>query len=406
MRMGEIFTAPVEQIVSGGAGIVRYRGKSIFMNLTAPGDLVTGRIIEENKDWAWAELLEIPEPSPLRGTPFCPLYGSCGGCSLQHLSYEAQIAEKSRMLRDAFARIGSFSSFPEPEIHPSVPQGYRNRIQFHRIKQSPPSRRSWSAPGSRSERSRPPVSLGFKARKSGELIPAADCPVADPGIRRALTEGTLPLPPDRDRFTVYARGDTLVYEGGQSRGKVKLSDRELLMDAGLFFQSNGTALEILIPELLETAKEADPSLPMADIYCGVGTFAVFLERYFPRIDLVEENRQALNLARENMSGGNCRFYPLKADQWVKTRGEAGRKTGTGSYGFIVVDPPRQGLSASLRQWLIREGPPVLAYVSCDPATLARDSRELCLGGYGLEKLSFHDFYPQTAHIETLAVFKK
>jgi 23S rRNA (uracil1939-C5)-methyltransferase len=178
------------------------------------------------------------------------------------------------------------------------------------------------------------------------------------------------------------------------------------MDAGLFFQSNGTALEILIPELLETAKEADPSLPMADIYCGVGTFAVFLERYFPRIDLVEENRQALNLARENMSGGNCRFYPLKADQWVKTRGEAGRKTGTGSYGFIVVDPPRQGLSASLRQWLIREGPPVLAYVSCDPATLARDSRELCLGGYGLEKLSFHDFYPQTAHIETLAVFKK
>jgi 23S rRNA (uracil1939-C5)-methyltransferase len=172
------------------------------------------------------------------------------------------------------------------------------------------------------------------------------------------------------------------------------------MDAGLFFQSNGTALEILIPELLEAAQGADPSLPMADIYCGVGTFAVFLGSYFSRIDLVEENRQAVSLARENMAGRNCRFFPLKADQWVKTRWKRE------NYGFVIVDPPRQGLSGTLRQWLIREGPPALAYVSCDPATLARDSRELCLGGYGLEKISFHDFYPQTAHIEALAVFKR
>ncbi|MFP3089827.1 class I SAM-dependent RNA methyltransferase [Treponema sp. TIM-1] len=404
MRMGEIFTAPVERIVSGGAGIVRYRGKSVFINLTAPGDLVTGRIIEENKDWAWAELLEISEPSPLRKTPFCPLYGSCGGCSLQHLSYEAQLAEKSRMLRDALVRLGSFSSFPEPAIHPSAPEGYRNRMQFHRIKPIPPSRRSRSVPSPAG--SRRPFPLGFKARKSGELIPVADCPVADPGIRRVLAEGTLPIAPDRDRFTVYARGNTLVYEGGPSRGKVTLLDRELLMDAGVFFQSNGTALELLIPELLEAAGGADPSLPMADIYCGVGTFAVFLGEYFSRIDLVEENRQALSLARENMPGGNCRFFPLKADQWVKTRGTGAKSPGKGPYGFIIVDPPRQGLSGTLRQWLIHEGPPVLAYVSCDPATLARDSRELCRGGYGLEKLSFHDFYPQTAHIETLAVFKK
>jgi 23S rRNA (uracil1939-C5)-methyltransferase len=402
--MGEIFTAPVEGIAAGGSGIIRYRGKSIFMNLTAPGDVVTGRIIEENKGWAWAELLEIPEPSPLRETPFCPLYGSCGGCSLQHLSYEAQLTEKSRILRDAFVRLGSFSSFPEPGIRPSVPEGYRNRMQFHRIKQIPPSRRFRPVPGP--ERSRQPVSLGLRARKSGDLIPVADCPIADPGIRRALAEGALPLAPDKDRFTVYARGTTLVYEGGRSRGKVKLLDRELSIDAGLFFQSNGSALEVLIPELLEAVQGADPSLPMADIYCGVGTFAVFLGAYFPRIDLVEENRQALGLARENMPGGNCRFFPLRADQWVKTLGERIKSPGKRPYGFIIMDPPRQGLSGPLRQWLVSAGPPVLAYVSCDPATLARDSRELCRGGYGLEKLNFHDFYPQTAHIETLAVFKR
>jgi 23S rRNA (uracil1939-C5)-methyltransferase len=177
-------------------------------------------------------------------------------------------------------------------------------------------------------------------------------------------------------------------------------DKELLMDAGVFFQSNGTALEALIPELREAAAGADPSLPMADIYCGVGTFAAFLGDRFSRIDLVEENQQAVNLARKNIPPGNSRFFPKKVDRWVTGRG--GR--GEAPYGFITVDPPRQGLSGPLRQWLVREGPPVLAYVSCDPPTLARDSGELCRGGYGLKKLSFHDFYPQTAHIEALAVF--
>jgi 23S rRNA (uracil1939-C5)-methyltransferase len=175
------------------------------------------------------------------------------------------------------------------------------------------------------------------------------------------------------------------------------------MDAGVFFQSNGIALEALIPELREAAEEADPSLPMADIYCGVGTFAAFLGDLFPRIDLVEENRRALSLARENSPPDKCRLFPQRADQWLG-RGGTGKRPGKASYGFIVLDPPRQGLSGPLRQWLIREGPPVLAYVSCDPATLARDSGELCRGGYGLKKLSFHDFYPQTAHIEALAVF--
>jgi 23S rRNA (uracil1939-C5)-methyltransferase len=394
MAMGEIFTAPVEQIVSGGAGMVRYRGKSVFMNLTAPGDLVTGRIIEENQDWAQAEVLEINEASPLRRAPFCPLYGSCGGCSLQHLSYEAQVAEKKRILRDAFVRLGAFSFLPEPEIHPSPPEEYRNRVQFHRISPDPP-RLSRPAPGGRRR-----LSLGFKARKTGEPIPVSDCPVADPLIRRALGEGAIPLPPDKDRFTVYARGNTLVSEGGISRGRVSVRGKELLMDAGVFFQSNGTALEALIPELREAAAAADPSFPMADIYCGVGTFAAFLGDAFPRIDLVEENQQALNLARENIPRRNSRFYAQKADSWVSARG---RKEKT-PYGFITVDPPRQGLSAPLRKWLVREGPPVLAYVSCDPATLARDSGELCRGGYGLKKLKLFDFYPQTAHIEVLAVF--
>jgi 23S rRNA (uracil1939-C5)-methyltransferase len=146
---------------------------------------------------------------------------------------------------------------------------------------------------------------------------------------------------------------------------------------------------------------------MADIYCGVGTFAAFLQEIFPRIDLVEANKAALDLARENLRGPGVRYFAQSDDEWVRAGSpEKVRQSGEEGYGFAVVDPPRQGLSPALGQWLSREGPPLLAYVSCDAATLARDSAALIKGGYGLESVTLYDFYPQTAHIETLAVFSR
>jgi 23S rRNA (uracil1939-C5)-methyltransferase len=387
MAMGEIFTAPVEHITAGGAGILTYRGQSIFMDFSAPGDLATGRIIEEKKGWARAELVELAEASPQRVSPPCPLYRQCGGCSLQHLAYSAQMEEKNRILGEAFRRIGGFSLIPEPEILPSPPYEYRNRMQFHRIKRPRSAR------------------VGLKARKSGEIVPVLDCPVADPGIRATLRGGKLIPPPEKDRFTVYARGGVLLSEGSvpgsgtPSRGRVNILGRDIHIDAGVFFQSNGTLLETLIADIRALGEQADPDLPMADIYCGVGTFGAFLSDRFSRIDLVEENKGALALARENVRGRELRFFAQQDDRWVKDRD-------LGAYGFMVLDPPRQGLSPALRRGLARGGPAILAYVSCDPAALARDSRDLCAGVYRLERLGLYDFYPQTAHIETLAVFKR
>lgn len=385
MIIGEFFTAVVERLASGGAGVLHYQGHSIFMDHTAPGDLVTGCIREIHKGWAWADLAEILEASPSRIAPFCPCYKSCGGCSLQHLAYEAQVAEKSAILQDALVRIGGLSRLPNLKIHPASPFEYRNRVQFHRI----PSPRQGMA------------SLGFKARKGEGIIPLDDCPIADPGIRRALKERRISPPPEKDRFTVYAWGNTFLSEGGVQRGKVSLLNRELLMDAGVFFQSNGVMLEKVIQELLSLTDTADHSLPMADLYCGVGTFAAFLQDVFPRIVMVEQNKTAVSIARENVRGKDMQYIAFSGDQWVKTLRGKGMP-----YSFIVVDPPRQGLSPLLRRWLSQEGPPLLAYLSCDPATLARDSRALILGGYELESLSFYDFYPQTAHIESLSLFRK
>jgi 23S rRNA (uracil1939-C5)-methyltransferase len=249
---------------------------------------------------------------------------------------------------------------------------------------------------------------GFKARRSGAVIPVPDCPVADPGIRAALREGAVQPGPSSDRFTLYARNAVLLSDGivrgaTARRGAVPLRGREFRLDAGVFFQSNAGMLETLIGDLVGIARDAardnGASLPMADLYCGVGVFAAFLGALFPRADLVEENSAAIALARENTRGLATSLFAQTVDRWIASHAPDG-------YGFMVADPPRQGLSPALRRALARKGPPVLAYVSCDAATLARDSGELIAGGYRLERLTGYDFYPQTAHIESLAIFRR
>jgi len=383
MSRGEIFTARVERIAAGGAGAARVEGKSVFIDLSAQGDLVRGRITKEHRTWAEAELLETPEPSPLRVTPPCPYFGNCGGCSLQHLNYDAQIEAKTTILLDACKRIGGFVP-PAVRVRRSEPFGYRNRVRFHIDSDN---------------------NLCFKGRKSSRLVAIDDCPVADAGIRNVLREGKINSCDIRKRFSMYSFGYTFLIEGDVERGTVSILGRELFMDVRVFFQSNAAMLEPLINDLLTVSAAADKSLPLADIYCGVGTFAVFLsgtseDDCFPEIDLVEENKTALALARNNLNMyKKVNYYALKDSDWFKLQHKR-------DWGLMVLDPPREGLSAGFREWLARNGPPLVAYVSCDPATLARDSAVMLKRGYKLNELTLYDFYPQTAHIESLAVFNR
>ncbi|MDR1420930.1 MAG: methyltransferase [Treponema sp.] len=379
MAAGDVFTASVREIALGGAGLASVDGMKVFIDMTAPGDTVRARVIREHGNWAIAELAGLLEPSPLRTEPACPLYGICGGCSLQHLAYESQLEAKTSILKNAFIHIGR-TGIPLPCAAASAPWEYRNRVRLHRAGEK--------------------LSAGFRARKSSEVIPAPDCPVAEAGIRAALKGGTFP---ERECFTAYSRNGLFLCEGAVERGRTRLLDREIILDAGVFFQSNAVMLEKLVTDLLETAESAPAGLPAADIYCGVGTFALFLKDRFPRIDLVEENRTALALARENVQGEGIAFFAMKDEDWVKMKNGA-QRSGPG-YGFVVADPPRRGLSPGMRRWLAAKGPPLFAYVSCDPATMARDGGELA-GEYNLEKLCLYDFYPQTAHIESMGVFRR
>lgn len=381
----------IEGLAAGGDGIGRLDGKAAFVPLSAPGDLAVVRVEEERPGFIRAEIAELVEPSPDRVEPACPLYGRCGGCSLQHLSYEAQVRHKAAAFREAFSRISGLDA-AEVRSVPSEPFGYRNRMQLRRT-----------------ERPRPGVSpVSLVGRDGASLVPVADCPVADPAVRSALAAGTLRCPVHADRFNVYGRGALLLAEGAIERGRVGILGKELALDVRGFFQSNAGALERLLSDVLDFASAADSGLPAVDLYCGVGTFGAFLADRFERVDFVERDKRTLALARENVRsaggtrGAKAEFFAISDDDWAK---RPARASGEGGYGFAVVDPPRTGLSAALKRWLAAARPARLAYVSCDGGTLARDARELAAAGFELESLSYHDFYPQTGHVEAFAAFR-
>ncbi|MDR2516688.1 MAG: TRAM domain-containing protein [Spirochaetaceae bacterium] len=375
------FTLDVESIASDGSGVAHLDGMTVFLERTAPGDRVAARLTETHRKWARGVALRVEEAGPGRVPPVCPAYGVCGGCSLQHLDYEHQIAAKVRILSDALTRIGGFTALPVIQVTRSPAWGCRNRMQLHRR----------------------PGALGLRRRRGGEVIALADCPVADGGIRRLLAAARAPVPgtadplPHHGRFTVYSRGDTLLVEGGDpARGEITLAGKTVILDAGVFFQSNALMQEALIRGVMAAAAQADPARAAADLYAGAGVFALFLAGRFSRVFLAEENPAALALARENLADAD--FYAGTAEAWAKTN------LPKGGFGFVAADPPRTGLRGAANI-LAEAGPAVFAYVSCDPATLARDARILH-HHYALASLTLYDFYPQTAHIETLAVFTR
>jgi 23S rRNA (uracil1939-C5)-methyltransferase len=378
-----VFEGRVESISFAG-GVVRFGRKVFFVPFTCPGDVVRAKVTDEKK--AMARLVEIIEASGDRVEPECPLFGKCGGCTLQHIRYERQTAEKKRMVSDALARIGGAAgilSVPEIGFVPSPPYGYRNRVELHTDGEV----------------------TGFKEAKSAKVVRARDCPVAVPVVRNFLRNADA-AGPRRRRFAVYGFDDRIAVEGGDTE-RLFVPGLEVTMDARLFFQSNLEAQKKLVADVAAlAAAPAGKDGALADIYCGVGAFARSLASAFADLVLVEENPGAIALARENLRGIPTRaeYYALSVERYCAAiEKNAGRILP--HWDTVVVDPPREGLRVPLINLFIRMKTAALIYVSCNPAALARDTKRLCAGGYRLESVTCYDFYPQTTHIECAALFR-
>lgn len=372
----------IEKLVAGGDGLAFHEGKAVFVPMTAPGDLVLAQLESGRKDYATAQVQEILEASKDRIDPACALYGSCGGCNLMHIRYPAQVECKRSALIETFRRLGHVEP-GELAAVPSVPFAYRNRMQFH---VDPEGR------------------IGLMRRGSLAIESVSTCPVAAKAIQtwleeragKAVARGELAQAlAGKDRFLVFGDAEKVYVEGRADIVELELLGSPIRFRLKGFFQSNLYMLEYLVPDALGSLSGERA----ADLYCGVGLFGRELARRFKSVSCVELDPYALELAKENVRAEKAEFHALALEDWIRT------KSARGSFDCVLLDPPRSGIAPSARAWLAEKRVRDLVYVSCDPASLARDAGELCRAGYELVVVKLFDFYPQTGHIESYARFR-
>ncbi len=398
----------IEKLVLGGDGLARWRGMPVFVPRAAPGDVVEARITERRPSYARAEIEEVKTPGPLRREPPCPFYERCGGCQLQHIEDAEQPGLKAGAALETLRRLGGIAPdrlaacrFDKPVGERAW--GYRLRAQVH------------VAPRSEGDaRSQGPVGVGFRRRRSHDLVVVDRCPVLAPALENELrglssllgdsAAASKRLPSRLSLATTGLERNSAVAAAPPVDGlpggelEIDILGRRFSYDARCFFQAHGGLLESLLLAAVGPF-EGDAAV---ELYAGVGLFTVGLADRYRAVTAVEGDAVAARYARNNLRRNglrHCRVDRSAVESWVdRRRGGPGLEPGLDR---VLVDPPRGGLSRGIRGALLRAAPRRLTYVSCDPATLARDLGDLTCD-FDLESVSFFDVFPQTAHIETVA----
>jgi len=409
----KVFELHIESLVSSGEGLGFLDGIACFVEGALPGEVVRVEPFLHKRTYLKARVKEILTASKERVAPVCPLYGTCGGCNLQHLSYEGQLVEKTRLVKNAFIHAykeganvkenPSLQASLEKEFDAKVksckgkePWGYRSRMKFH-------------------------VGEDGKAcllqRGSTKTVKVTSCPVAVTSINSFLYGETDLMSciskakrqdlsmiknvssrqgsEDSDYgVLLFGTDDSLYIDGRDEYAKVDVAGEEIRFPVSGFFQSNLYMLD----DAVNYAVDGLAGKRALDLYSGSGIFASALSKSFEEVVLVEEAKKSLDYARQNVNIKKCTFWPLTVERWLK------ESDSTKKFDAVIVDPPRSGLSEQVLTYLLKGACKTLRYVSCDPATLARDCKILTDGKYVLESVQPFDFFPQTTHVESVAYF--
>ncbi|HYN84203.1 MAG TPA: RsmD family RNA methyltransferase [Pyrinomonadaceae bacterium] len=387
-REGDSVEVTVERILPGGLGLAHAGGQTILVALSAPGDRARVRVRSRRGTTFFASIEELLAAGPSRVEPPCPYFGRCGGCDFQQLSYAAQLEAKSEIIRDCLRRVARIDPPPAVEVTPSPAEWrYRTRAQW----QHDPLKRH----------------LGYFERGTHEVCDVAECPVVLPPLQARLTnlralmsEDELPEGAREFEAVVGGGGEVSlappVGAGDAREQELNVGGERYRFDATCFFQINHSLLGPLVEEATRDAAGARA----LDLYCGVGLFTLPLARRFREVTGVEGHRAAARFARRNLSDAglaNARVETAGVGAWLSSR--AARLAPPD---FVLLDPPRAGAEKPVMEVLVRLRPRAVSYVSCDPATLARDLRPLLAAGYTLDSVRAFDLFPQTHHVETVA----
>jgi 23S rRNA (uracil1939-C5)-methyltransferase len=453
----------IERMLPGGLGLAHAEGKTVMVSLAAPGDRVRVRIDRVKGNVSFASIEEVIEPSPHRVGPPCPYFGRCGGCDFQQLTYQAQLDAKVEIIKDCLRRLGGIENVPDFQITAAPNQWhYRSRAQwqYDRVR----LRLGYFESGSRNvcdvaacavlvpelqtalEALRKQMQEGLLPEDARDFravlgdddqisiapsvrSPTSGSPAGQPGWGGAVREGNMSEPP--------------AVAGGQSSGKIStigegpavrdvtrtINGETYQLNAESFFQANDS----LLPQLIDTAIGNATGETAIELYCGVGLFTLPLARRFKHVLGVEGDTAAANFARDNLANAglnNAEIANQNVSHWLEDDAVAwleekiegsdssplsdellSERQPTGEPhqvaapqsqpDFLLLDPPRTGAESRVIAGILNLRPRRISYVSCDPATLARDLKKLIAGGYNLDSIAAFDMFPQTHHVETV-----
>ena len=447
IKKDDIYSISLDDLSSDGSGIGRIDGYTVFVKDALPGDLAEIKIIKAKKTYGYGRLTKVLTPSPDRTQPHCPAARSCGGCQIQALSYPAQLTYKEHKVRELLTRIGKVTDYTMlPIIGMENPWYYRNKAQY------PVS----------TDRQGKPVA-GFYAGRTHSVIPVENCCIQSkhtekvlPAVLKWMEENHIPAYDEKTgrgliRHILTRAGfhtgqvmvclvingkklpaaDSLIraltqipgmtsisFSPNTGRNNVILGDNcqtiwgspyitdsigeiSFRISPLSFYQVNPVQTEKLYAAALAFA-DPGPEDVIWDLYCGIGTISLFMAKKASRVCGVEIIPQAIDNARENASLNgiqNAEFFVGKAEEILPSA----YKEKHIHADIIVVDPPRKGCDQSLLDCIISMQPRKVVYVSCDPATLARDLHILEDGGFKVDKVQCVDMFPHSVHVETVCL---
>jgi tRNA/tmRNA/rRNA uracil-C5-methylase (TrmA/RlmC/RlmD family) len=359
----------ITDIAFGGEGIGRVDDFVVFVPFVVLGEQVEVEITEVKKNFARARLIRVIEASPLRVEPACPYFGGCGGCQYQHIAYDEQLRLKHKQISDLFERVGKFSrDVVRPVIGCPQIYGYRNRIMI---------RSQWNKPEQK-------LNIGFVRWDCGLVEDIESCKIAEPAIDEQIRH-VREHPPAKGGIKVVLR---IPPEGWE-------------VPPDSFFQNNF----FLLPKLVETVRtvlQQGGARHLIDLFCGVGFFGIELADIVESFVGVEYDRLALSAARRNAATRgrtNGEFVAGTVEDALPSL----LTRFTPATSAVLLDPPRKGCDRATLELLRKQPPAQLIYVSCHPATMARDLNVLCADGvFNLVQVVPLDMFPQTQHVECVA----
>lgn len=372
-------------------------GRVVFVSYAIPGEQVVAEVTETCSQYLEARTVRVLKPSPFRVEPRCQYFGECGGCQLQHVEYAEQLRMKMQIVRDQLVRIGRFRDEADGVLRQALgmetPWNYRNHMRFTVWRDG---------------------QVGLMRQGTRRLLRIDKCEIACEQINQALenvqeaTTGTQQLSVRVGENT----GDVLIQprltwrdnatkspvESGQKTLTEMLLGRRFQISAAAFFQVNTAQAERLVEHVIEKVKELNARI-VVDAYAGVGVFAAHVAAHVDRVLAIEESPSAATDASVNLVG-------LSNIEWITARVEDVLPGRDPSPDVVIIDPPRRGLQPEVIEALVASSARRVIYVSCDPATLARDLRRLVDGGFTLVEVQPIDMFPHTQHIECVATLDR